>query len=472
MSLVTGSRTCQAGLSIARGSRTLRWWRRRQPPRSVLSGSALFPALRKTRGLWIAIAAGVSVVALAVAPGSRLLVCALLLSAAVSYARPLVGVAGLPLALMWSPKVPLWIASGEGVFVRLDHAVVAGILLSMMSEKRPREGGMAVPLLLLLCALAASALAGILRGTAPAPMLTLLYLGQMCHLALVFVLAYHFGRHLGPPGAYAWALPLVALAMFGIVEALAPASSMPVHNDRTFERVWFHGQANHVGGLLAFGAAVGVALLREPRWRCLGATLALLACLALAGTRSREGMAALAAALWCLAFCRFPLAATAALVLAGLGLLMLPDQTWSGILSPGSSLYARVVHWKGALSSVTAHPVLGLGLGARHRQFYDNQYLMMLAEGGLLSLVAFAGWLAVLMRALWQGSGTRGLGGALCCGAFAGLVGVAVQSGAAVCFVVTILAGPVYWLAGYALSFQEETPPPAALPDACAGSGS
>jgi len=97
-----------------------------------------------------------------------------------------------------------------------------------------------------------------------------------------------------------------------------------------------------------------------------------------------------------------------------------------------------------------------LGLGARHRQFYDNQYVMFLAETGGVGALFFVGWLAYLARALWQGRRAPGVGGALCAGTLAGLAGVAVQGLAAVCFIVTVLAGPLYWLAGYALSQADE----------------
>ena len=68
---------------------------------------------------------------------------------------------------------------------------------------------------------------------------------------------------------------------------------------------------------------------------------------------------------------------------------------------------------------------------------------------------AFLLWLATLVRQLywtWRSQRTRQ---SLSLGILAGTLGIAVQSGAAICFMVTVIAGPLLWMAGYALSVEE-----------------
>ena len=183
--------------------------------------------------------------------------------------------------------------------------------------------------------------------------------------------------------------------------------------------------------------------------------MAALSVAALFGTHSREGFVALGVSLSVLFLAQYPrwiwVAVPAALAFA---VLVLPE--WFYDLSrPGGSLFSRLVAWKSALSTFWERPLLGLGLGARHRSFYDNQYVMLVAEAGLVGFCAFVLWLATLVRQLywtWRG---QGAGGPLSLGILAGTLGIAVQSGAAICFMVTVIAGPLLWMAGYALSVEE-----------------
>ncbi|MBN2309742.1 MAG: hypothetical protein JXR94_12265 [Candidatus Hydrogenedentes bacterium] len=411
--------------------------------------------LAHTGPVWGALVAATFLAVLVVAPAARIAACILAAVGAVSFAKPVWGAAALPAALIWTPRIYLAVVGDEALFCRIDHAIVAGLAAYLLIREHPRGTSLHVPLVLFLTGLSATTLVGLLRGTAAAPESALLSIAQLAHLGLVFICAHAQGPRLGRAGLYAWALPVAALAAFGVAEWLRPCAPMPDGPYRTFEHVFFAGQANHAAGLLAVGAVVGAALLREPRWRALGAALAVAAGTALIGTRSREGAAALAAAFSGLLLIRVPRLRWLAPV-AVAAVLVVPPETWNALAPPGSSLFDRIVNWKEALSTAPRHPWIGLGLGARHRQFYDNQYLMFLVEGGAITLVLFVGWLAYLARELGQAAtSSPGLRGALSAGALCGLAAIAFQSLVAVCFVVTLVAGPLYWLAGYALSVEE-----------------
>jgi hypothetical protein len=49
----------------------------------------------------------------------------------------------------------------------------------------------------------------------------------------------------------------------------------------------------------------------------------------------------------------------------------------------------RLENWFVALSESKINPVTGLGLGARHRIFYENFYVSLFSEGGAISLLLF-----------------------------------------------------------------------------------
>ena len=210
-------------------------------------------------------------------------------------------------------------------------------------------------------------------------------------------------------------------------------------------------------------AAVSLALARERRYRAPALSAAVLSMLALPGTGSRQALAALAVGLatWlvCRASRKLPLATW---LFAGMLILFLAvpfASDFSELAHPGGSLHDRFTAWRAACASLPEHPCFGLGLGARHRSYYDNQYVHLLAECGITGLVCFIALLLVLARSLWRASAKPGLDGSVAIAAFCALAAWAIQGLASSCFIITSLAGPLACLAGYAL--PEEEPPAA-----------
>jgi O-antigen ligase len=165
----------------------------------------------------------------------------------------------------------------------------------------------------------------------------------------------------------------------------------------------------------------------------------------------------LAAGLAVLIAFRFP---KALMPMAG-GFLMLlllsPASFWYAFSASGSSMSDRMMVWQEVLASFWNHALFGEGLGARHRSYYNSQYVLLLSETGLIGLLLFSAWIASLVKALRIASKGQGLGASLCVASVAAVVGVSVQGLAAVCLLITSIAGSLYWLAGTSLAMAETT---------------
>ena len=458
MGAASHSAVCRRLERWASGSSLIRFWRMPAPDTAAFGGSRLLPYMARARLLWCLMAVMAASIAIEQPRGTLFATMGLAAAGLFAFYRPAAAVLALPLALIWVPRIYLFRIADELLFVRLDHALLAGILLRSVWHVpvRFRDHATHVPLALFLTACVLSIFVGIVRGTLPSPELALLYFLQIAGLSLVFVVAYSIGPRMGTWGLYAWALVVIAVAAYGVTEQISPLFTVDWQVYRTFERDLFSRQANHVAGLLAFAVPVGIALATQRRWRVLGLRLAVAGCAGLVGTRSREAAVALTVGLGTLLCLRFPRWTPVAVTVAVLALLLVPVESWRELMAPGSSMHDRLLHWKSALSTVTRYPILGIGLGARHRSAYDNHYIMLLAETGLAGLALFAMWLLWLARALWQRARRGGVAGALCLGVLAGLAGVATQGMAAICFSITVLAGPVLWLSGYALALEDD----------------
>lgn len=374
--------------------------------------------------------------------------------AALAFPAPACAV--LPALFIWAPRLALGEGGGEALFLRLDQFVVAGLLMRGLLHPAerlsspPASGVFAA----FLAAIALSIVAGLVRGTLAAPVSALLYLAQWLEIFGLYFVAWTYGARLCPLDSYAWVLPLIALAVYGLAEAWWPCVEDPGVRYRTFERLLFPGQANHAAGLFALAAATGLGMSLSPRSRVLGVALVVLSTLAIFPTGSRSGALAWAAGIGVFALVRFPALCWWTLPLGALGLIAVPGGFWAEHSAPGSSMHDRLVAWKSALSTLEMYPILGLGAGARHRSYYDNHYLMTLAESGLVGLALLLLLLVCLARALGHASARRG--GWPAAGALAGFAALAIHGLATATFVVTMTAGPLFWYLGLALHPREE----------------
>jgi O-antigen ligase len=115
-----------------------------------------------------------------------------------------------------------------------------------------------------------------------------------------------------------------------------------------------------------------------------------------------------------------------------------------------SSWGSRLYTWRMVLPDFLHYPLLGVGLGARHRSTYDSQYIMELCELGLAGLVCFSWLLLETLRLLvvsWRRHDDAFLK-ALALGVLTGFIGISLQAAASSVFIVTRIAGPFWFLLG------------------------
>jgi O-antigen ligase len=110
----------------------------------------------------------------------------------------------------------------------------------------------------------------------------------------------------------------------------------------------------------------------------------------------------------------------------------------------------RLYNWRIALKSFPEFPFLGVGFGARQRAFYDNHFVLVLSEVGLIGLAAFLYMLlAIFRQTLRIFREEKGIYfKALALGMLAGFIGIVIQSAASVAFIITRIAGPFWFLLG------------------------
>ena len=269
--------------------------------------------------------------------------------------------------------------------------------------------------LLFLVAAEISIFSGLFFRTIDKPVLSFLYLVKWVEYFLVFVLTASLARDAKSTDFFIRAFFLLGMAVagYGYWEHFFPAAKAVYPNYyRLFERPPFHGDANHMGGLLVLwlGFFTGIFLKESDRRRSvlwLGALLFVF--FPLLWTYSRKSYFALAGAFFLPFFFqgvrRRLLVLLSLFTLAG---LLLPMRLADRILDLGeaftstdplhSSWAGNWVMWKQALWNFDRFFLFGSGLGSRHRLFYESQFILILAETGLAGLAAFTFLLLKMVR--------------------------------------------------------------------------
>lgn len=440
-----------------RESATVQFFRRPPAPTPTLAHARSLIGLGRLPHARTALSLASLGVALACLALGHLAVALLFVVFLLSTQFPTIALAMTPTLLLGVPRIPVMTLGDELLFFRLDQAAIGGMVCALLFARNDtvRTPPAHTAFLLALAALPLSMLAGTAQGTLETPTSPLLYLAQWLTWYALFVVAHALAPRLGSYAIYAWTVPLIAFAAYGLAESIWPYYEVPGVRYRTFERGLYPGQANHAGGLLALATTTGLALATQARYRVLGMALACLATLALLPTLSRSGLMAWVSGVGFLILLYVPPLRWWTPPVAVIGLFAIPPALWYRISAPGSSMYDRLVAWKSALSTVADYPFFGLGAGARHRSYYDNYYLMTLAESGFIGLLLFLLFLALLLRALHH---ARAPHNPLATGTLAGCVAMMVHSLATGTFIVTLIAGPLFWLCGIALSPTKEIP--------------
>lgn len=343
--------------------------------------------------------------------------------------------------------------------------------------------------LLFLILSQASILQGMWLKTIDKPLVSLLYLVKWLQYFLVFLFTTRLIRD-GRDSRFfikAFFAVGIMIALYGFWEHFFPTAKAVYPNYyRLFERPPFHGDANHVGGFLVLWTAffTGFFLSTEKK----GIQAALLAALALAfftliWTYSRKSYFALAAALlsgFLFRGCRRRLIFLCSLFT--LLALLLPTRLAERILDLGeaisspdpfhSSWAGNWVMWQKSLWNFQDFALFGAGLGARHRLFYESQYVLLLSETGIAGALCFGVLLVFLVKEIaarwpakispwfqcnrekWAGwpSGEDSWAQSLARGWWMGFAGLAVHNLSCVSWTVSKIAIPFWFLTAVVLA--------------------
>jgi len=295
-----------------------------------------------------------------------------------------------------------------------------------------------------LLAASVSIAAGMLSGTLDKPLMSVLYLVKWFEYFLIFFFSARLSQMMGPrPMIVLFFLMGLVLAAYGYYEHFYPVSKAAYPNYyRLYERAPFHGDANHIGGLLATWLAFFSYLyLREPSFLSLRARSFLgghgnhdfeIASSTVSPRKDKSGWAPWIL-LGAILFVYFPFIWTFSrksyLAFSGAYLLLFflvrgARRQWvllgcllicAGLLLPTrlaervsdlgdvlsavdpyhSSWAGNMDVWKRCFWNFDQFWLFGAGLGARHRLFYESQYVLTLTETGLFGFSIFIAMLMV-----------------------------------------------------------------------------
>lgn len=329
--------------------------------------------------------------------------------------------AALLLSCVFVPRISVGTLGGfYSIDLRIDDILAA--LLALLGwglwakgAVRPAFSFIVTAFLGFLIVAEISIFNGLLFRTIDKPLVSFLYLVKWFEYFLVFVLAGAFIRT--PQDSRfllrAFFLLGIAVAAYGYWEYFSPTAKAVYPNYyRLFERPPFQGDANHIGGLLVLwmGFVTGLFLKSPSRfWSGIFLAALLFAFFPLIWTYSRKSYFSLAGIF---AFGLLFLGGRKRLVFMAcvfvlLGLL-LPTRLAERLLDLGeaftstdpfhSSVAGDWSMWKRALWNFDRFWLFGSGWGSRHRLFYESQYVLVLAETGLLGLSAFLVLCGALVR--------------------------------------------------------------------------
>lgn len=326
--------------------------------------------------------------------------------------------------------------------------------------------------LFFLIAAEISVFSGIAQKTIDKPFVSVLYLLKWAEYFLVFFVTSRLVRTerdlsflIG--GFFLFGL---AIAGYGYWEHFFPLDRAVYPNYyRLFERGIFHGDANHIGGLLVLwiGFFTGVFLKSEKRYlSIIFLAVILFAYFPLIWTYSRKSYFALGGAmLVSLVFVREKKRLLLLILLFILTGLLFPtrlsERLWDlpeAITSSDpfhSSWAGNWVMWKESLWNFKRFALFGCGLGSRHRLYYESQYVQILTEIGILGVLAFLYLILSLIREavldLRLKTWDRYEGIVL--GWLIGFTGLLIHGASCVSWTVSKIAIPFWFLAGIVFCF-------------------
>jgi O-antigen ligase len=388
--------------------------------------------------------------------------------------------ASLPFFAVFFPRIHLGVLGNSSVDLRGEDLWTLLLALLLFWDLAFRHPPFEIPsvesgFLIFLIVAEFSIFFGVAIGTVDKPLVSLLYLLKWSQYFMVFFLTMQIAARENQASFFLKVFFLfgIVIAGYGYYEHCFPYTKALYPNYyRLFERAPFHGDANHIGGFLVLWIGFFSGIFSESKKRAVRGillTAMLFAFFPLVWTYSRKSYFALAG---CLAAALFLVRGKKRILLvillftiAGLvlptrlaeRLLDLPEAMTSS--DPFHSSWAgNWVMWKESLQNTDRLFFLGSGLGSRHRLYYESQYVLILAETGIVGVAAFAFLCVTLV--LKMGSylirRTEETGRGIAEGWLIGFVGILIHSASCVSWTVAKIAIPFWFLTGAVLGYFRE----------------
>ncbi|HLD49720.1 MAG TPA: hypothetical protein VJC08_00830 [bacterium] len=350
---------------------------------------------------------------------------------------------------------------------------ISALVQKQEAENAVAFGSVENSFLLFFLAVAASLLNGLWERTLDKPIVSLFYVLKWAEYFMVFVVSAYFAadRKSGRFLLKFFFILGLALALYGYREIALPSEAVAYPNYyRLYERFPFFGDANHVSGLMVLWMAFFAGLYlksRSPLRIFLLAAGLLLIFPPFLLTYSRKSYFALAIALAAGFLIKGSRRRLIALILCYVLIaLILPSRVLERVSGLGSVLTStdaynsswahNVESWALALWNFGHFWLLGAGIGARHRIFYESQYLMVMAETGFVGLAAYLALVFSPLRSVlrgWPGSGASDEAQGVAWGWILGLAGLLIHAISCISGSIVKVAVPSWFLTGVVLAY-------------------
>jgi len=355
----------------------------------------------------------------------------------------------------------------ESLFIKFDDiALIFLMLFSLIKIKEWKTTSLDLPIIIFILFCIISIFRGILINSIPSLSISILYLLKIIHYLLLFYFMFNFLNKKEDALFYLRIVFITAvlIGIYGIIEHFYRYPYYPFTYPffyRIYERGYFYYEAKHFATYLMFISSLIFGLLvfnNKDLLKKVGLiAVFLLLCIPLFWTYSRSTYIALVLSLLVISGMRSKKVFTITAILFLLFLLFLPpsikDRIYSiktALLSdnPYSSSFAyRVQYMRYAFETIKQYPLLGIGLAARNRVFYENQFIMFISEIGLLGLLPFMSIILIILKtaiSLYKSAEDKLIKG-FSAGYIGGLFGLLFESNALVVFLVSRIMIP-FWI--------------------------
>jgi O-antigen ligase len=318
----------------------------------------------------------------------------------------------------------------------------------------------------------------VLNATLDTPIRAVFYLLKLTEYAIAFYIAYFTvdTEDKFKKITHTFMLTALAVAIIGFIEWINYCFSQQFltwRPFRIFDNPIYKGQSNHIAGFLiiAINLALSDALIRKSSFTNIARALsvAIISWFTLMLTLSRIAMIATFITVAMLIILHrsklhkkillalvITIASTIGFVFYRPIQLRFADtfgweyqafqstlaRTEVGYTPEFSYTRNRFENWYIAISELKLSPIFGCGLGARNRAFYENQYIAIMSETGILGLGCFLSILIVNLINLRKRYGKIGV--------LTSFIGVILLGITSISFTISKISGPIWLLTGSA----------------------